>query len=136
MDSPEVGPEHFTERDAIMRASEAEFTVRVLDAARPEWRNTVLLERHEILEAWDERGLLTIHESVNELHLLVADRSSRKCFFRPRGATSAPRLTHTPHLPVEVGGGYRLLTHIYVHGIMHGEAWPEDETELEELVLV
>ena len=35
--------------------------------------------------------------------------------------------------PVE--GGYRLLAHAYVHGIMHGEAWPEREEELEEIVL-
>jgi hypothetical protein len=36
--------------------------------------------------------------------------------------------------PVE--GGWKLLTHVYLHGIMHGEAWPGDESELERLVLV
>lgn len=36
--------------------------------------------------------------------------------------------------PVE--GGYRLLTHIYMHGIMHGEAWPEKEQDLEQIVLI
>jgi hypothetical protein len=36
--------------------------------------------------------------------------------------------------PVE--GGYRLLTHVYVHGIMYGEAWPENVESLEEIVLV
>ncbi|KAI9781660.1 MAG: hypothetical protein M1839_005877 [Geoglossum umbratile] len=36
--------------------------------------------------------------------------------------------------PVE--GGYRLITHVYVHGIMYGEAWPENEDNLEEIVLL
>ena len=35
-------------------------------------------------------------------------------------------------------GGFRLVTHAYVHGIMYGEAWPgnEDDGGLEEIVLV
>jgi len=37
--------------------------------------------------------------------------------------------------PIE-GGGYKLLTHAYVHGIMYGEAWPETEDQLEEIVLL
>jgi hypothetical protein len=36
--------------------------------------------------------------------------------------------------PVE--GGYRLLTQVYVHGIMYGEAWPQNEDNLEEIVLL
>ena len=36
--------------------------------------------------------------------------------------------------PVE--GGYRLLAHVYVHGIMYGEAWPKGKEELDEIVLV
>jgi hypothetical protein len=35
-----------------------------------------------------------------------------------------------------VEGGYRLLTHVYVHGMMHGEAWPENEHNLENIVLL
>lgn len=44
-----------------------------------------------------------------------------------------------PLLRRPVEGEYRLLTHVYVHGIMYGEAWPErekEEDELEEIVLV
>ncbi|CZR67993.1 uncharacterized protein PAC_17892 [Phialocephala subalpina] len=36
--------------------------------------------------------------------------------------------------PVE--GGYRFLTHVYVHGIMYGEAWPKNEDNLEEIILL
>ncbi|OCK86903.1 HET-domain-containing protein [Cenococcum geophilum 1.58] len=36
--------------------------------------------------------------------------------------------------PVE--GGYRLVTHCYVHGIMNGELWPDDFEDLEDIVLV
>lgn len=33
-------------------------------------------------------------------------------------------------------GGYRLICHAYVHGMMHGEAWPEDGSMLEDIVLL
>ncbi|GAW23559.1 hypothetical protein ANO14919_131260 [Xylariales sp. No.14919] len=33
-------------------------------------------------------------------------------------------------------GNYRFVTVLYVDGIMKGEAWPDDESELEEIVLV
>lgn len=35
--------------------------------------------------------------------------------------------------PVE--GGYELVTHVYVHGMMYGEIWPAEESELEDIVL-
>lgn len=35
-----------------------------------------------------------------------------------------------------VEGGFRLITHVYVHGIMYGEMWPEDGRELQDIVLV
>lgn len=35
-----------------------------------------------------------------------------------------------------VEGGYRLVTHAYVHGIMSGEAWPKSGDSLEEIVLL
>ena len=34
------------------------------------------------------------------------------------------------------GEGYRLICHAYVHGIMHGETWPGDESLVQEIVLV
>ncbi|KAH7372253.1 heterokaryon incompatibility protein-domain-containing protein [Pyrenochaeta sp. MPI-SDFR-AT-0127] len=36
--------------------------------------------------------------------------------------------------PVE--GGYRLITHVFVHGMMYGEMWPESESELQDIVLL
>jgi hypothetical protein len=41
-----------------------------------------------------------------------------------------------PVLLRPVKGGWRLLTHVYLHGIMHGEAWPGDNSELERLLLI
>jgi hypothetical protein len=35
-----------------------------------------------------------------------------------------------------VDGGYRFITHCYVHGIMNGELWPKDETQLEDITLL
>ena len=36
--------------------------------------------------------------------------------------------------PVE--GGYRLVTHVYIHGVMYGEAWPESVDELVDITLL
>ena len=33
-------------------------------------------------------------------------------------------------------GGFAFVTEVYVHGLMQGEAWPDDVAELEEIVLV
>lgn len=38
--------------------------------------------------------------------------------------------------PVEGGYLYRLLTHVYVHGIMHGEMWSAIKDDLEQIALV
>jgi hypothetical protein len=35
-----------------------------------------------------------------------------------------------------VVGGYRLITHVFVHGMMYGEMWPESEAELDDIVLL
>jgi hypothetical protein len=35
----------------------------------------------------------------------------------------------------EVDQGYHFVTHTYVHGIMHGEAWPAN-AEIREIILV
>ena len=32
--------------------------------------------------------------------------------------------------------GYKLITHVYVHGVMHGEKWPESNRGLEDIVLL
>ncbi|KAJ8118188.1 hypothetical protein OPT61_g794 [Boeremia exigua] len=40
-----------------------------------------------------------------------------------------------PLLLRRVEGGYRLISHIYVHGLMYGESWPEDD-ELSDIRLV
>jgi hypothetical protein len=36
--------------------------------------------------------------------------------------------------PVE--GGYKVLAHIYLRGIMYGEVWPGNDSILEDLILV
>ena len=34
------------------------------------------------------------------------------------------------------GDGYRLVTHVCVHGMMYGDYWPENEEDLEPIILV
>jgi hypothetical protein len=36
--------------------------------------------------------------------------------------------------PVE--GGHRLISHVYVHGMMYGELWPEGQDQLQNIALV
>ncbi|CAO2656584.1 Nn.00g053870.m01.CDS01 [Neocucurbitaria sp. VM-36] len=36
--------------------------------------------------------------------------------------------------PVE--GGYKLITHVYLHGVMYGEMWPSSPDELEDIILL
>lgn len=33
-------------------------------------------------------------------------------------------------------GGYKLITHVYVHGMMYGEHWPGEQDQLDDIVLV
>jgi hypothetical protein len=80
--------------------------------------------------------------------------SDRKCFFYTdkRYFGTAPDPVPTPvesgdcialvgglEMPLllrPVEGGYRLLCHVYVHGMMYGEAWPENAQDLDEIVLI
>lgn len=87
-------------------------------------------------------------------HTTAMAFSQKKCFFYTDGryfGTVADPLP-TPMEPMDkiavvaglemplvvrsVEGGYRLICHAYVHGIMHGEAWPENEADLEDIVLL
>jgi hypothetical protein len=87
---------------------------------------------------------------------MVLASSQKKCFFRTEngyfGTAPDPLPTalrpgdkiaiisglEMPLLlrPVEGGYQYLLLTHVYVHGIMHGEMWPVIKDDLEEIALV
>ena len=80
--------------------------------------------------------------------------SQKKCFFYTQncyfGTAADPLPTpiqpddkiavvsglEMPLLLRPVEGGYRLLTHVYVHGMMHGEVWPESDEDLEEIILL
>lgn len=54
----------------------------------------------------------------------------------PDDRIAVVRGLHAPLVLRPVEGGYRLLTHAYVHGIMYGEAWPQNEDSLEDIVLL
>jgi hypothetical protein len=89
-------------------------------------------------------------------HNMVLAASQKKCFFLTEngyfGTAPDPLPTslqpgdkiaiisglEMPLLlrPVEGGYQYILLTHVYVHGIMHGEMWSVIKDDLEEIALV
>ena len=91
---------------------------------------------------------------ASEFHPLAMAFSQKKCFFYtqnyyfgtapdplPTPVQSGDRIAvvsglEMPLLLRPVEGGYRLLTHVYVHGMMYGEAWPETVESLEEIVLI
>jgi hypothetical protein len=87
-------------------------------------------------------------------HFRAVAFSQKKCFFYTEkghlGTVADPLPTpaeagdviavvaglEMPLLLRPVESGYRLIAHVYVHGIMFGEAWPEQEGELEEIALI
>ncbi|EXJ62883.1 hypothetical protein A1O7_03325 [Cladophialophora yegresii CBS 114405] len=95
-----------------------------------------------------------VWRSIWKFHLAAESHCRHKCFFHTKKGYFglAPDPLPTPAAPGDViavvqgmemplllrpvDGGYRLITHVYVHGIMYGEAWPDDANELEEIVLI
>ena len=90
----------------------------------------------------------------NPFHSFVMASNSLKCFFytenRYFGTAPDPlpesmqagdviALVSGLEMPLmlrSVEGGYRLITHVYLHGVMHGELWPETDGELVEIALL
>ncbi|ETI23261.1 hypothetical protein G647_05060 [Cladophialophora carrionii CBS 160.54] len=93
-------------------------------------------------------------ESIRWFQLVAIFHCHHKCFFHTKKGYFglAPDSLPTPISPGDViavvqgmempfllrpvDGGYKLLSHVYVHGIMYGEAWPDDANEVEDLVLI
>jgi hypothetical protein len=91
---------------------------------------------------------------TNRFHSLAHLFSSRKCFFytgnyyfgtapdplpvsmMPGDEIAIIRGLEMPLLLRPVENGYKLITHVYVHGMMYGEMWPQDEGCLEDIILL
>ncbi|KAG8528679.1 uncharacterized protein KY384_006366 [Bacidia gigantensis] len=81
---------------------------------------------------------------------IAATASKGKCFFTTERAYmgTAPDFVQVgdrialvaglsmPLILRPVYGGYQLITHAYVHGMMYGETWPENPAELSYITLV
>jgi hypothetical protein len=92
--------------------------------------------------------------STNNFHRLAHTFSSKKCFFYterkyfgtapdplPVGMMEGDKIAivsglEMPLLLRPTGDGYRLITHVYVHGIMYGEIWSEIENCLDDIILL
>ncbi|KAF3044995.1 hypothetical protein E8E12_001349 [Didymella heteroderae] len=90
----------------------------------------------------------------NPFHSFVTVSNSLKCFFYTANnyfGTAPDPLPESMHagdiialvsgleMPLvlrPVGIGYRLITHIYIHGVMYGELWPEADGVLEDITLI
>ncbi len=102
----------------------------------------------------EQLGVFTLGGPGFQFHSLAMAFSQKKCFFFTEKCYFGTAADPLP-IPIETGdriavirgldmplilrpvkGGYRLLTHVYVHGIMHGEAWPQNEDNLEEIILL
>lgn len=157
--TPEI--QYFDQWLNILQASDSRIMELALDNTTPEWRQEVQPLLHEtFLSRMMERVAANVrtHFALGETSnfcYYAMEMTCGKCFFRTEngyfGTAPDPAsvcveagdkvavvsgLAHPLLLrPVE-GGGYRLLTHIYLHGIMYGEAWPDNDSVLEELALV
>lgn len=90
----------------------------------------------------------------NPFHSFIMVSNSLKCFFytenRYFGTAPDPlpdsmkagdvvALISGLEMPLvlrSVEGGYRLITHVYLHGVMHGELWPNADSELRDIALL
>jgi hypothetical protein len=90
----------------------------------------------------------------NPFHSFVMVSNSLKCFFytenryfgtapdplrEPMQAGDCVALISGLEMPLmlrPVEGGYRLITHVYLHGVMHGELWPQTNEELVGIALL
>ncbi|OCT54968.1 hypothetical protein CLCR_02818 [Cladophialophora carrionii] len=95
-----------------------------------------------------------VSEFIRFFQLVAIFHCHHKCFFhtkkgyfglapdplptpiRPGDVIAVVQGMEMPFLLRPVDGGYKLLAHVYVHGIMYGEAWPDDANEVEDLVLI
>ena len=147
----------FTKWYDILQASETELMVMMMDRTMPDWRQGAHPEATMALStAIIPRSMRTLSAlgDTSDFHIEAMMLSGKKCFFYTEnhyfGLAPDPSpvpiqagdkivvfggMAH-PFLLRPVDGGYRLLTHVYVHGIMYGEAWPEREGDLEEITLV
>lgn len=146
----------------LMAAGELEVMEMVFKKSQPGRPLPALPAQREIfLREWIEQ-IPEVQRAFKALISALATRfhfdavafSHKKCFFHTENGYFGTAPDPLP-MPVEAGdkiavvgglemplllrpveGGYRLLTHVYVHGIMHGEAWPEREEALEDIVLI
>ncbi|KAH7061758.1 heterokaryon incompatibility protein-domain-containing protein [Paraphoma chrysanthemicola] len=90
----------------------------------------------------------------NHFHSLAHLFSSKKCFFStgndyfgtapdplpvcmmPGDEIAIISGLEMPLLLRPIGDGYRLITHVYVHGMMYGEMWPKVKDCLEDIMLL
>jgi hypothetical protein len=120
--------------------------------------NTIEPKPVEILLGSLQLSNTTIEGQYNTLARMFNDMvltsSQKKCFFFTEntyfGTAPDPLPTslqpgdkiaiisglEMPLLLRPVEGGYLHLTHVYVHGIMHGEMWPVIQDDLEEIRLL
>ena len=91
---------------------------------------------------------------TNAVHTLAHMSSSKNCLFYTRnyyfGTAPDPlpvsmmpgdeiaiiRGLEMPLLLRPVEGGYKVITHVYVHEMMYGEMWPEDEDYLKDTIML
>jgi len=152
--------QYFDQWLSILQASDLRLMELAIDRINPDWRQETppLLHETYLRTCMEDisanlRTLFALGEA-KKFHYQALVMTSGKCFFRTEngyfGTAPDPAsigvqagdqvgivsgLAH-PLLLRPVEDGYRLLTHIYLHGTMYGEAWPDDDSILEELALV
>ena len=114
------------------------------ECVQQHWKQILFLERM----AW------SVGTNAMEFYVAVIDFCEGRCFFRTETGYyglaygSSPgqieagdkiicgRRLGTPLLLRPVGGHFRLLGHVYVHGIMDTGLWPTCENELHWIELI
>ncbi|USP81527.1 hypothetical protein yc1106_08801 [Curvularia clavata] len=121
-----------------------------MDQVARRWRDT---ESSRTRATTPDMALTWKLFGANNFHPLAHTFSSKKCFFYtaknyfgtapdplPVSMMEGDKIAiidglEMPLLLRPAGDKYRLITHVYVHGIMHGEMWPEIENSLDDIIL-
>ncbi|KAF8866268.1 hypothetical protein BDZ45DRAFT_640400 [Acephala macrosclerotiorum] len=155
MEASQEGSQDFNQWLNILQTSESQISALAVAIMSP-----------GLSPKWQEIALRTMaRKPLNEQIYLAFGRLRRyndsliqmnrsKCFFRTAngyfGTAPDPPCVRVkagdrvalisgldhPVLLRPVKCGWRLLTHVYLHGIMYGEAWPGNNSELERLLLI
>ena len=160
-DAQRFEPRIFSRWLQLIQSSDQMIMKAAVEAVSPGWQQAITPDLHQkFVEQCEaqipahQRVFWALGDEARDFHFDAVIMSEQKCFFRTAagffGTAPDPACVSVqagdkvaliagmahPMLLRLVDGGYKLLTHVFLHGAMYGEVWPEGSANLDEIVLV